>query len=133
RAEECFYKIKELDYEYLTHHFKLIREMPVIPIIVLPKFQGHKDPDIKKARELIKKLKEQKAKSLPRKLYRFMTDIYDYAAKNIERLSHKNGKGLKNPNRPFEKIDIRGVRFYVLDLEYPGAEKYYDDFIGLKI
>ncbi|MHA1252231.1 MAG: hypothetical protein ACTSRP_19755, partial [Candidatus Helarchaeota archaeon] len=103
------------------------------PIIILPKSNENGDPDVKKARELIKRLKEQKAKNLPRKLYRFMTDIYEYAAKNIEKLSHKSDKDLHNPNRPFEKIDIRGVRFYMLDLERPGAENYYDNYIGLKI
>ncbi|MGQ4876717.1 MAG: CRISPR-associated helicase Cas3', partial [Promethearchaeia archaeon] len=125
RKEECYEKVKELDYNFFTKKFKLINELPKIPIIILPSSGKCNDPIIKKARVLVEKLRNNELNEFPTILYHFMTDIYKSSEEKILQLP--------NLENPFEKFSVGESFFYVLDLENPNAKKYYHEDLGLLI
>ncbi|MHA1797648.1 MAG: CRISPR-associated helicase Cas3' [Candidatus Helarchaeota archaeon] len=114
--DEGYKEFYDLNFKYFNRKFKLIEELPVTPIIVIP---DSKSKSVRNLRALITKIQDQEFGYFPQKLYSFMIGVY------------KNSLGVIESNdKIFEKITIGSLTFYLLDLNKDEALKYHDPSLG---
>ncbi|MHA1972505.1 MAG: CRISPR-associated helicase Cas3' [Candidatus Hodarchaeales archaeon] len=134
--EKCLDEYKGLDFGSLSQHFKLIQEIPRIPIIVVPEdgfFENNEYKNyLREARNLIDKIRLKEIKYFPLKLYGFVVEVYENKREEIERISIDTKEIREDtPQAVFERFELKDFEFYVLDLKNEKAKKLYNEKLGL--
>jgi len=135
---QCFEEFCKLDFNSLTTNFKLIEQLPVIPIIVIPSaslLSNQSKPEleyIQQIKELVNAIRNNTISSFPRKLYNCMIGVYSNVLKQIEPLAYSNSTKPAS-DKIFEHITIGNLECYILDLENPKTNKYYTNTLGFTL
>jgi len=126
-----YQNLLELDFDYLTNNFKLIKQSYVSPIIIIPPPSEAPSSTINKIKDLVNALRNNSINYFPRKLYNFMIDVHQNSINQIEPISYPCNSDNTDTNKVFESFNLGKLKFYILDLNNPKAQNYYEKSSGL--